>query len=147
MPNEDELRNCPGCAVAPGEFHEPGCDVERCPRCKGQMISCDCVYEINDMAVDTMEELHPDIYNDGPTVEMWAKWSKEWGHKLERWTGIWPGVLESRKRGWYSRMIPGKKGWHQCEKDDEGASEDLNRWAAYSMTKAREALERRREDE
>lgn len=34
--------NCHDCAALPGQFHGPGCDVERCPKCRLQFISCDC---------------------------------------------------------------------------------------------------------
>lgn len=33
---------CHDCNIVHGNYHHPGCDVERCPRCGGQLISCDC---------------------------------------------------------------------------------------------------------
>ena len=34
---------CGDCAVVKGQFHVVDCDVERCPKCSGQAIWCDCV--------------------------------------------------------------------------------------------------------
>ena len=39
---------CPDCAAAIGEFHYEGCDIEICPKCHKQLLSCECklkVYE------------------------------------------------------------------------------------------------------
>lgn len=40
-PGEKDVR-CADCGVRPGAHHHPGCDMEECPRCFGQRISCEC---------------------------------------------------------------------------------------------------------
>jgi len=34
---------CSDCTALYGYYHHPGCDAERCPICKDQLISCDCL--------------------------------------------------------------------------------------------------------
>lgn len=37
---------CHDCFALKGQYHAwPGCDVEQCPRCKGQALGCDCEFD------------------------------------------------------------------------------------------------------
>jgi hypothetical protein len=33
---------CPDCSALVGQYHCSGCDIEQCPRCKGQYLGCSC---------------------------------------------------------------------------------------------------------
>ncbi|KKL97001.1 hypothetical protein LCGC14_1838840 [marine sediment metagenome] len=42
---EGRLSNgCHDCNVQIGARHHHNCDMERCPKCGNQLISCDCVF-------------------------------------------------------------------------------------------------------
>jgi hypothetical protein len=34
---------CHDCGVGPRQFHHTGCDMESCPRCRGQLLGCSCI--------------------------------------------------------------------------------------------------------
>ncbi len=136
----DKRSKCHDCGAKPGSLHMHGCDVERCPICKGQLISCGCIYAINGMHRERLEEEHNDIYHNGPTQEMYdvfdAEVTKRGGY--EPWTGEWPGLAECRERGWFCQdgfEPSGRWGSYcPCPRDAPGAREDLNRLAYFHAT-------------
>jgi len=55
---------CHDCGVLTGQLHVPGCDMEQCPACDGQAISCGCRHQaVNAQEVEEWEEGHP-LFDD-----------------------------------------------------------------------------------
>ena len=71
--NRKHLRTCHDCGAAPGELHGACCDVEPCPYCGRQLLTCD----------------------------HWFKTPRE-GDRIP-WTGEWPGTAECKEFGWFAR--------------------------------------------
>jgi len=42
MKMKKQKHTCGDCGKATGENHLINCDIERCPKCKGQLITCGC---------------------------------------------------------------------------------------------------------
>lgn len=94
---------CPDCGAEPGAAHTDGCDVARCPKCKGQRLSCDCV---------------------APYPE--SVWSGVWPGSLEAASN----EMFSRFVGADGQPTGGTGGrWQKCAPEDPGAGPDLNEWA------------------
>jgi hypothetical protein len=68
----DSQRTCHDCAAVEGQYHVFGCDVEECPRCYRQLISCGCVSDEGNADSDleprevVMERLWKREPADGP---------------------------------------------------------------------------------
>jgi hypothetical protein len=123
-----ELRNCGDCGAVPGALHIEGCDVERCPKCGGQKISCGCIYEECGIDQSTMEETHPEIYIGGPTEEMYAVWDAKRGARRVPWSGEYPGAAECREFGFWVIEQPNQDPWWKpVPAGTPGATENLNR--------------------
>lgn len=46
----DDRNSCHDCNAGEGEYHHPGCDWEECPRCGGQLLSCECPSPVTHVA-------------------------------------------------------------------------------------------------
>lgn len=58
-------RRCGDCGVDPGGFHHLGCDMQRCPACRGQLISCGCTFD-----EDGFADIDDDYYDDARVLQL-----------------------------------------------------------------------------
>lgn len=59
---------CGDCGARPGSYHHYGCDIERCPNCLSQLISCDCWPDGSTVIVARTATPPPDMPR-GPKIE------------------------------------------------------------------------------
>lgn len=77
--SEPTTTTCHDCGAEEGQLHKFGCDMERCPFCSKQLISCGCCYEIlglRDPARYSSRTAHlpPEIYTGGLSKEQEWRW-------------------------------------------------------------------------
>ena len=106
-------KRCHDCGCIEGEIHELGCDMEICPFCGEQLLSCDCCYEI--LGIDCSEGSY--TYENGLTNEQ----AEQWMRKLEEKGRIpyiqipvicalcgklWPDMFMVADEEWEKYVIP-----------------------------------------
>lgn len=65
-------KTCHDCGAVEGAIHNFGCDMEACPYCGGQLITCSCMYEHLGYEYDTSDPycgLGEDVYSNGISHE------------------------------------------------------------------------------
>lgn len=111
---DEERSTCHDCDVREGEIHEYGCDMERCPFCGGQQISCDCMYN------------HLGLRNDH-TVEDEDRWLEKLEEKgrvpfivypnmCVRCGELWPKMFKTTDEEWNKYVELRVRGEMICRK-------------------------------
>lgn len=87
---------CHDCDVKEGQIHQFGCDMERCPFCGNQLITCGCVYKkLNiDVSVGTW------TYKHGLTKKQRNKWLQIITKKGRVPYILWPWVCARCGKLW-----------------------------------------------
>lgn len=97
MVDLSERHTCHDCGIQEGEFHSQGCDMERCPFCGGQLISCDCWHEL--LGIDVSPGTW--AYSNGLTEEQSAQWDQ-----MLRAKGLIPYICFPNMCGRCGRLWP-----------------------------------------
>lgn len=43
---EEPQERCHDCGAKVGGYHHDGCDAERCPKCREQLLGCECNFDL-----------------------------------------------------------------------------------------------------
>jgi hypothetical protein len=104
---------CHDCGAKSGHYHSSGCDTERCPKCGGQLLSCDCFVEYD-------EDKDIEYFNE----EEFNKYERE------KWNGVmyYKEHLYCEEHNLYVYWGPNynERDWVKCDKNHPGAQHDLN---------------------
>ncbi len=68
VPSSPYDTRCHDCGVLLGGFHHAGCDMAECPRCHGQLLTCECLGQPDD---DSDEPRYFD-WEQHPVSSRWA---------------------------------------------------------------------------
>ena len=65
---------CPDCACEKGQPHKGGCDIERCPECGGQRLTCGHITDLPDLP---WTGVFPGLA-EAAELGLFCYWDKRW---------------------------------------------------------------------
>lgn len=125
----DEREVCHDCGVKEGQLHLENCDMERCPHCGGQIISCECAYR----------HFYPDSARDfSLSRNRFTAADREHGRSCEvpNWACVECAAIERKGTGGLPAPVyfQGLSGEQQAEWDRLLAEKGRVPWIHYPWT-------------
>jgi hypothetical protein len=120
---EMKRKTCGDCHVLEGQYHVPGCDVESCPFCGKQLISCDCRYE--KLGIDVSPGAF--AYENGLTDEQEERWDQmlkdkglipfiEYPNMCVKCGELWPEMFQVSGAEWRRYIEPRQRDKMLCRR-------------------------------
>ncbi len=106
--NVYEIFTCNYCGCKEGEFHEYGCEMERCPFCGLQLISCECIYEHLGYKIDEnapYSGLPKKVYEKGVSDKEREKWKEILNDKGKISCLFFPNICPTCGKLWPARFM------------------------------------------
>ena len=102
-------QKCHDCPALEGEYHEPGCDVERCPFCGDQLISCDCCDKV--LNIDHAPGTR--VYELGLTRKQQMQWERLLNDKGRVPFILYPNMCAKCGKLWPEMFSVSDQEWEQ----------------------------------
>ncbi len=126
------MKTCYDCGCKEGELHDFGCDMEECPFCGRQLITCGCCYDLLKLRNEKKytEEtgfLPPNIHENGLSdglKELWWRMLEEKGripyivypNICSRCGKLWPWMFRVNDNEWNKYVRPSQRSSILCKR-------------------------------
>lgn len=130
----EQAKTCHDCGCQEGDLHGLGCDMESCPFCGGQLISCDCVYD--QLGIDAGPGTW--AFEHGLTEEQEKQWLAllekkgripyiQWPNLCAYCGKLWPEMFHVPKEEWERYIEPAKRREIVCRQCYDRIKELINK--------------------